>query len=67
MYRFIPGFAVVSERAYAFLAQRRGLLRRLSAEHIRIGKMNFWKGKGGVWSDQYAAERRGFGDASYML
>ncbi|MBY0562368.1 lipase maturation factor family protein [Hyphomicrobium sp.] len=30
MYEHIPGFAAVSERAYAFFAQRRGLLSRLS-------------------------------------
>jgi predicted DCC family thiol-disulfide oxidoreductase YuxK len=29
-YEYVPGFAPVSERAYAFFASRRGLLRRLS-------------------------------------
>ena len=30
MYEHVPGFAPASERAYAFFAHRRGLLRRLS-------------------------------------
>ena len=29
-YEYVPGFAPASERAYAFFAHRRGLLRRLS-------------------------------------